>query len=82
MTECEKYRNQRFTVYSACAVLCVRGTDGRDSADFSCKILRATLIEDDNFARCRNEKMQKTMVWHNANEKCYVVPPESAKVRA
>ena len=71
----------RFTVYSACAVLCVRGTEGHDSAEFSRKIPHATLIEDENFARFRSVIVQKPKFWHNDNEKCYVVPSESAKVR-
>ena len=45
---------------SACAVLCFRGTEGHDSSDLFCKILRATLIENVNFARFRNGKSAKT----------------------
>ena len=52
----------RFTVYSAYAVLCVRGTEGRDSAEFSCKIPRATLVEDENCPHVRREKVQKHTV--------------------
>ena len=49
-------------MHSACAVLCVRGTEGRDSAEFSCTISPATLIEDENFARFRSEQVLKLMV--------------------
>ena len=54
---------------------------GSDCAECSCEIPCATLIEDENFARFRNEKCKNQWFWHNANEKCYVVPSESAKVR-
>ena len=50
-------------MYSACLVLCVRGTEGHDSTDFSCKIPRATLNEDENTARFRSGKVQKAMVF-------------------
>ena len=50
-------------MYSACAVLCGRGTEGHDSAQFSFKTPRATMTEDENFARFRNENVPAPIVF-------------------
>ena len=51
----------RFALYFACRGKCAQGTEGDDYAKCS-KIPRATLIEDENVARFRSQKAQKSMV--------------------
>ena len=49
----------RLAVYLECRGCCAQAREGDDYAEFSLKIPRATLIEDENVAHLRNEKVQK-----------------------
>ena len=61
-TVCQVQKLRRFTAYSACGALCVRGTEGHDSAYFFDNIPRATLTDDENIAGFGSEKSAKTLV--------------------
>ena len=52
----------RFAMYFACRGECVQGMEGDNYADFSSKIPRATLFEDENVARVRNQNVQKRVI--------------------
>ena len=60
----------RFAVYLACRGFCAQARERDDNAEFSLKIPRATLIEEETVARFRNEKVQEPVVFARCVRRC------------